>query len=71
MMVSGLWWLQNGEWLDLGLCKKAERRSKDSGVCGCGKMGSSEAQWLMRVDGKRDGCQCFKMALFVKHSPSG
>ena len=33
MMVSGLWWLQNGEWLDLGLSKKAQRRSKDIGVC--------------------------------------
>lgn len=61
MMVSGLWWLQNGEWLDLGLSKTAHREgAKTVVVCGCGKMGSSEAQWLMRVDGKRDGCQCIK-----------
>ena len=28
MMVSGLWWLQNGEWLDLGLCKKHSEGAK-------------------------------------------
>ena len=28
MMVSGLWWLQNGEWLDLGLNKKHREGAK-------------------------------------------
>ena len=28
MMVSGLWWLQNGEWLDLGLGKKHREGAK-------------------------------------------
>ena len=59
---DGEWIVVVAKWcvVGLGVEQKAERRSKDSGVCGCGKMGSSEAQWLMRVDGKRDGCQCIK-----------
>ena len=32
MMVSGLWWLQNGEWLGLGLCKK-QREGAKTVVC--------------------------------------
>ena len=28
MMVSGLWWLQNGEWLGLGLGKKHREGAK-------------------------------------------
>ena len=32
MMVSGLWWLQNGEWLDLGLGKK-QREGAKTVVC--------------------------------------
>ena len=50
-MVSGWTW---------GWAKKQREGAKTVVVCGCGKMGSSEAQWLMRVDGKRDGCQCIK-----------
>ena len=46
MMVSGVWWLQIGEWLDLGLSKK-HREGAMTVVCGCGKMASNEAQWLM------------------------
>ena len=45
-MVSGWTWG----------CAKKHRKGAKTVVCGCGKMGSSEAQWLMRVDGKRDGC---------------